>query len=149
MVFIARVVSKTGDGHLYLSCVFLLPLLDGDHGLTFVMAGLIAFAIELPVYFAAKHAIRRDRPQVAIASVTAMVVPPDRYSFPSGHAAAAMLFATVVASYYPTIAPVALAWALMVAASRVLLSVHFLTDVLVGIALGAGAATLAIGFLPS
>jgi undecaprenyl-diphosphatase len=57
-------------------------------------------------------------------------------SFPSGHAAAAFAEATTIASYYPNLRVPLYTWAAGVAASRVYLGRHYLTDVLVGSALG-------------
>jgi undecaprenyl-diphosphatase len=57
---------------------------------------------------------------------------PDRFSFPSGHSAAAMSVAVVYALAWPTLAPFLLPLALLVGFSRVRLGVHYPGDVLVG-----------------
>jgi hypothetical protein len=59
-----------------------------------------------------------------------------KFSFPSGHAAAAFAEATAIASYYPRLRVPLYAWATGVAASRVYLGRHYLTDVVVGSSLG-------------
>jgi hypothetical protein len=59
-----------------------------------------------------------------------------KFSFPSGHAAAAFAEASAFASYYPHLRVPLYAWATGVAASRVYLGRHYLTDVVVGSALG-------------
>jgi undecaprenyl-diphosphatase len=61
---------------------------------------------------------------------------PDRGSFPSGHTLHAVMAAIVTASLAPAIAPVFLLLALLIALSRVVLGVHYPSDVLAGAALG-------------
>jgi undecaprenyl-diphosphatase len=63
--------------------------------------------------------------------------PSDRYSFPSGHALNAFAIGSVVALAFPSPAAPVLLAATSVAASRVVLGLHFLSDVLAGSLLGA------------
>jgi undecaprenyl-diphosphatase len=60
----------------------------------------------------------------------------DHHSFPSGHAARVAALAIVLGSAYPAFALPLAVWALLVALSRVALGVHYLFDVIVGIAAG-------------
>jgi undecaprenyl-diphosphatase len=64
--------------------------------------------------------------------------PQDRYSFPSGHSARMGAIAIVVAAFYPHLALPSFGLALLVAACRVLVGVHYFTDVTVGLLLGLG-----------
>jgi undecaprenyl-diphosphatase len=75
-------------------------------------------------------------------------LPPDRYSFPSGHSARMGAIAVVVAARYPRLALPAFALALLVAACRVLVGVHYVTDVTVGLLLGWGGGAAALLFAP-
>ena len=59
---ISRLVSRTGDGPLYLLLALALLGLDGERGREFLLTGLQAFAIELPLYWLLKNSIRRERP---------------------------------------------------------------------------------------
>ena len=70
--------------------------------------------------------------------------PSDRFSFPSGHALNAFAIGSVIALAFPSVALPVLAVAASVAASRVVLGLHWLSDVLAG----ALAGTL-IGSVPS
>ena len=61
----------------------------------------------------------------------------DGYSFPSGHTMHAVSFAILYSSHVPAVIWIMVPFALLVAASRVILGLHYPTDVAVGGALGA------------
>lgn len=67
---------------------------------------------------------------------------PHDYSFPSGHAAGAFAFAAFVALRVPRWGAPALVFAALVAASRVVLGVHYPSDVIAGGVLGAAVGAL-------
>ena len=75
-----------------------------------------------------KRRVSRPRPAMAAAAVKV----PDRFSFPSGHAAAAASVALGYASAFPFLAIPLLFAGAIVGASRVVLGVHFPADVLAG-----------------
>ena len=104
--------------------------------LPFVMAGLIAFAMELSFYYIIKKNIRRPRPFRKISGINCLIAPPDEFSFPSGHTGAAFLMAFLIGAAFPILAIPALTWASLVGFSRVYLGVHYPTDVLAGMVLG-------------
>lgn len=141
---LSKLVSHTGDGHLYALFGLLAFLFDGVAGRSFLAVSLFAFVIELPIYWLAKNHFRRRRPQELSDLVTSFITPSDRYSLPSGHTAAAFLMATISSYFYPDLQVFVFVWAAMIASSRILLGVHFLTDVLIGMLLGIGSAQLAI-----
>lgn len=64
------------------------------------------------------------------------IASPGGNSFPSGHAAGSFAFAGFIAMIAPRWAPLAFAYAALVAASRCVLGVHYPSDVLVGALLG-------------
>lgn len=144
---IAKAVSHTGDGHLYVVIGLLAWSMDRTLGGLFLATGLAAFAMELPVYWVAKNSFRRRRPEEFSKQLISFITPSDRYSLPSGHTAAAFIMATLIGHFYPDIYAGALIWACLIGAARILLGVHFLTDVVIGAVLGTGAATGAIYLL--
>jgi undecaprenyl-diphosphatase len=78
-----------------------------------------------------KRTVGRPRPSRGVASI-ALVVEPDRFSFPSGHAAAAMSVAFIYASAHPLLALPLVVLAAGIGMSRVFLGVHYPGDVLIG-----------------
>ncbi|HKO15128.1 MAG TPA: phosphatase PAP2 family protein [Gemmatimonadaceae bacterium] len=78
-----------------------------------------------------KRTVARPRPSRAEQCRT-LVVDPDRFSFPSGHSAAAMSIAFMYALAYPAFAAPLIVMALLVGMSRVFLGAHYPGDVLVG-----------------
>lgn len=137
-------ISHSGDGHLYPVLGLLAWYLDKERGLWFLTAGLLAFAVELPIYWALKNGIKRRRPEELSALLPAFIVPSDRYSLPSGHTAAAFLMATLIEHFYPELAYAAFFWAGVIGSTRIFLGVHFFTDIVIGAALGSLCGELAI-----
>lgn len=146
---VSKAISHTGDGHLYLLLGLLAWGLDGNYGRQFFLIGIFAFAMELPIYWIVKNAVQRRRPQDYSPRLTAAITPSDRYSLPSGHTAAAFLMATLIGYFYPSLYPVALIWAGLIGGSRIVLCVHFLTDVVAGALLGYLSVVMAVTILGS
>ncbi|EFP98109.1 phosphatase PAP2 family protein [Vibrio caribbeanicus] len=138
MVRLSRAISHTGDGHLYAVVGLLAFLFGGEQGKTLLVVGLLAFSIELPVYWLAKNTFKRERPSEISQLIVSFITPPDRYSLPSGHSAAAFLMALNISHFYPQLTLFAFTWAVLIAFSRVVLGVHFLSDVVLGAVLGLG-----------
>mgnify|MGYP000247414691 FL=1 len=137
-------VSKTGDGYLYLVIALATIILSDEFSPDFFYTALAAFAVELPIYLILKNVVKRNRPFEKLVAFKSHISPSDKFSMPSGHSAAAFLFATVVASYFPTFAVFAYLWASLIALSRVLLGVHFPGDTIIGAALGVACAEFII-----
>lgn len=143
-VRVSRYVSRTADGPLYVACGLVFLLLQN-----WVMFKILAsaFAIERVLYFVFKSFFRRNRPAVAIPGFTSAIVPSDQFSFPSGHTSAAFLVACALSFAFPILAWFLYPWACCVGAARVMLGVHFPTDILAGGLLGHSVCLLVIGLI--
>ena len=104
--------------------------MSGD--MIFFHCVLKAFAIELPIYWLIKNSFKRERPR----NLPVFITPSDRYSLPSGHTAAAFLMAEVTSVFYPMMLWCVFIWAGCIGASRLLLGVHYLSDLVAGACLG-------------
>ena len=85
---------------------------------------------------ALKRRFRRARPCDAAPHPHFHVRPPDAFSFPSGHTMNAFAIATALALFFPFLAPALALLAVAIGASRVVLGLHFPSDVWAGAALG-------------
>ncbi len=147
MVFASRVLSHLGNGPYYLAIGLALFWFEPSYGSTFLTTGLIAFGIEVPLYLILKNLIKRDRPFIVDQELIPWLTPSDKFSFPSGHTAAAFVMAMLVHSYYPGFDLFAYLLASLIGAARIILGVHFPTDTLAGAALGTMSALIAINVI--
>lgn len=100
---------------------------------------LLLLGISHAVVQVVKRFAVRERPSVRL-SFSALISVPDRFSFPSGHACAAMAVAAAFSHAFPMLAVPLLVLASVIGWSRVALGVHYPGDVVVGqaIALASG-----------
>lgn len=143
LVKIAKAVSQSANGPLYLFLMLSLAARNQGTDALFLGSLLMGFVIERPIYFALKNLFRRNRPYVAL-NTQNFITPGDRFSFPSGHTSAAFLVATIAGSFHPMMAPALYFWATSVAMARVILGVHFPTDTLIGALMGTGLACISM-----
>ena len=97
---------------------------------------LTAFAIELIFYKFIKLYTTRRRPYQRYKIIENLVEPIDKFSFPSGHTAAATVAAMVFSYAFSWIIPVAVLVVILIGFSRIYLGVHYLSDVIIGFLLG-------------
>ena len=137
-------ISRLGDGAFWYALMLGLAALAGSEGriaaLHMGLTGLVAAAL----YRLLKRWTRRPRPFRAHAEIIAHVPPLDEFSFPSGHTLHAVCFTILALSYFPLLAPLLLPFMLLVAASRVVLGLHYPSDVLAASLIGVLLATTSL-----
>lgn len=138
----AKVVSRTADGYLFALAPAVLWLAGAQHIDRLLQLLTLSLCIQLPLYWLLKNGLRRRRPQEAFGGFQSLVVAADRFSFPSGHTAAAFLLATSLSLVYGGAFVGVFAWASAVAFSRVALGVHYPGDTLAGALMGIAVASL-------
>jgi len=132
--------SRLGNGWLWLATVPLL-VAGGTAGHRVLAAVAVSAGLANVVLVLVKGRVRRPRPGKVGWSRPREVepllyFPSDRYSFPSGHSLNAFAIGSVLTLAFPVLSLPLLVVAASVAASRVVLGLHFLSDVLAGSALG-------------
>jgi len=132
-----KTASRLGDGVIWYALMLALPLLYGAEGLRVAAVMLATGAVGLALYKFLKRTFVRERPFIRHAGISLAGAPLDRYSFPSGHTLHAVAFTWMAVAAFPALGIVLLPLALAIAASRVVLGLHYPTDVLVGALLGA------------
>lgn len=128
--------TRMGDGWLWAGIVLLI-LMFGD-GSRWQVAGAAVTAMlsSVLVFMGLKRLVSRKRPCDIEPHCWADLLPPDQFSFPSGHTMTAMAFALSLGYFYSIALVFVLPLAVVIGISRIVLGMHFLSDVLVGALLG-------------
>ena len=129
--------SRLGDGWLWYAIGLILLLFGGHSRFVAVGAATASAALSVVLFLQLKKLARRTRPCAIERCSWSTLLPPDQFSFPSGHSMTAFSVAVPLTLYYPSFEAGLLFCALSIAASRILLGLHFLSDVIAGSALGA------------
>jgi undecaprenyl-diphosphatase len=135
-----RTASRLGDGWAWLLAAGLLAA-SGRRGLEVLSAAAVSTALANALLLCAKRRFRRARPceraKPRHFDVDPLAwFPSDRFSFPSGHALNAFAIGSVIALAFPSLVVPVLGLATSVAASRVMLGLHWLSDVIAGALVG-------------
>jgi undecaprenyl-diphosphatase len=139
-----RVISWLGDGWIWYGVLLSLPGLYGAAGLRVAAHMVLTGAVGVLIYKLIKTRAVRERPYITHSAIQCVSAPLDRYSFPSGHTLHAVSFTLVLTSYLPEWAGPLAAFAMLIALSRVVLGLHYPTDVAAGALLGCALAMVSL-----
>src|SRR5262244_3892997 len=128
--------TRAGDGWLWYGLGAMLLIFGGAQRYAAVASAGSAAIAGIFVFKALKRLSQRPRPCQYEPHCWSKVLPPDKFSFPSGHTMTAFSIALVLTYFYPHLEFALIFLALSIALSRVVLGMHFLSDVLAGIILG-------------
>ncbi|HML15971.1 MAG TPA: phosphatase PAP2 family protein [Bryobacteraceae bacterium] len=124
--------TRGGDGWLWYAMGSVVALFGGSERFRALAAAVLAVSIGIVVFLVTKRAAGRKRPCALEPHCWATLLPPDQFSFPSGHTITAFAVAMSLGAYYPSMLMGLLFCAASVALSRILLGMHFLSDVIAG-----------------
>src|SRR5271154_2365368 len=129
--------TRGGDGWLWYAMGLVIALLGGSERFRALLAGVVAVSFGIVLFLKLKRAFGRKRPCALEPHCWATLLPPDQFSFPSGHTITAFAVMVALGMFYPMMLPGLFFCAVSVAVSRILLGMHFLSDVVAGGLLGA------------
>lgn len=131
-----RLASRLGNGVFWYALMGALVAWHGWEALPAVLHMIVAGLAGTLIYKWLKGATERPRPYQVCPNICCLTAPLDRFSFPSGHTLHAVVFSLVATAYYPTLGWLVWPFTALVAASRLVLGLHYMSDVLVGALLG-------------
>lgn len=132
---IATVLAHSGDSWFWLLALALLAIWGDGFWQARARFLIVAILTTAVVVMTIKFTVRRRRPEGEWGAIYRST---DPHSFPSGHAARAiMLGVAALVIGPPWLGATVVIWAPLVALARVAMGVHFLSDVLAGGLLGA------------
>jgi membrane-associated phospholipid phosphatase len=135
-------LAHSGDSWFWWAGLALLAWLGNTFWRPWALTLLVSIIGLAVVVLAVKFTIRRKRPEGEWGGFYRST---DPHSFPSGHAARAVLIAILAIGLGPAwLAVILCIWAPMVALARVAMGVHYLSDVVVGALVGGIAGGIAL-----
>ncbi len=132
-----RIVSRLGDGVLWYLLILGLPFVYGRPAVRPAIAMALTGIAGFLIYKWLKRTFVRKRPYMTHPGIDCAAAPLDYYSFPSGHTLHAVSFTWQAVAHFGELAWILVPFACLIAASRVVLGLHYPSDVLVGAVLGA------------
>ncbi len=140
-------VSLAGDGWLWYAIIAALPWWGGPTGGSAAARMIGVGLVDLLLYKIVKRWIARPRPFRSGEGFRECTRSLDEYSFPSGHTLHSVAFSFILTAYYPASAIFVWPMTLLIAASRIILGLHYPSDVIVGGLIGAATAAISFNLL--
>ncbi|AXI02244.1 phosphatase PAP2 family protein [Aquirhabdus parva] len=142
-----KLISRLGDGWFWYGLTLVILSIYGMHALPLLGQAWLTSITGLVIYKLLKHKTLRPRPYQVHQAVMLGERPLDHFSFPSGHTLHAVLFTVMLGTDFPVLLPILVPFMLLVALSRVILGLHYPTDVIMGAVIGATLSGLSLCFM--
>jgi undecaprenyl-diphosphatase len=140
-----QIASRLGDGVFWYTLMAALLVYHDSSAIRPVLHMVVVGLLCTLIYKWLKEKTLRPRPYEVFPVICVAMAPLDRFSFPSGHTLHAVSFSLIACHYYPALIPWLVPFAILVAASRLALGLHYPSDVLAGGFIGGMVATLSLG----
>jgi undecaprenyl-diphosphatase len=143
---VAGILAHSGDSWFWLVGLGIVWASGSSYWKSRALALMIGILVTALIVLAIKFTVRRRRPEGEWGNIYRRT---DPHSFPSGHAARAAMLVVMAANLGPPwLYMVLVPWALAVVLARVVMGVHYLSDVLAGAGLGLLIGALLVRLLP-
>lgn len=147
VVRVCGTVSRVGDGWLWYAIIACLPWAGGASGASAAVRMIGVGAVGIVLNRIIKHWIARPRPYRTCPGIRACTKTLDEFSFPSGHTMHSVAFSLILTVYYPMFALFVWPFTIAIAVSRIVLGLHYPSDVIVGAVIGATTAAVSFNLL--
>ena len=141
VAYFFKIISRLGDGLFWLTMLAGLWMLEGLFYLVQLLYLIMSGSIGTVIYKILKQKTTRPRPYQVHQVIVLGERPLDHFSFPSGHTLHAVMATVVLGNAVPALLVVMVPFTVMVALSRMVLGLHYPSDVIVGAVIGAGVAS--------
>ena len=136
-----KIISRLGDGAFWYAMVGLVWLIQGPQYTLQIIYIAVASTVGTLIYKVLKTKTVRPRPYQVHQVIRIGERPLDHFSFPSGHTLHAVMTTIVLGYVQPLLLVIMMPFTILVALSRMVLGLHYPTDVLVGAIIGATVAS--------
>jgi len=130
------IISRLGNGIFWYILMISLPFIYGLSAIIVILQMSVSGLVGVLIYKFIKNNTVRLRPYMVSDSIKLGAQPLDQFSFPSGHTLHAISFSNVLCFHYPEFILFLLPVTLLLAASRMILGLHYPSDVLAGALIG-------------
>ena len=130
-----RAITFTAEWWMYIGYALLLLMINHESAKEPIQMGIIAYSIHYPFYYVIKNVSKRKRPFERYEHIKKFIIPPDKYSLPSGHASASIITTLIILKFFPEL-NIIIIWPILASMSRIVLGVHYISDAIVGLFLG-------------
>jgi len=142
----SHIVNQLGNGWIYLALALVTLALLGPRALRPDFTALTAVGVSYLVYFPLKRLLGRVRPCDWDPALGGSVKALDIYSCPSGHCMTITAVGSVFSWVFPQVLPLAIGAIFVMGWTRLVLAHHYLSDLIVGAAIGATIAVVLCQF---
>ncbi|SPL69967.1 phosphatase PAP2 family protein [Acinetobacter stercoris] len=143
-----KIISRLGDGPFWYAMLIVVWYIQGIDYTLQILYVILAGSLGTAIYKFLKHKTVRPRPYQVHQVIILGERPLDHFSFPSGHTLHAVMATIVLGYILPLLLVVMLPFTILVALSRMVLGLHYPTDVMVGAIIGATVASAIIMVAP-
>jgi undecaprenyl-diphosphatase len=143
-----KIISRLGDGWFWYAGLLVMWFVQGLQYYWQMLYVILAMLSATTIYKLLKQKTLRPRPYQVHQAVVLGERPLDHFSFPSGHTLHAVMLCILIGYIVPAMLVLLLPFTLLVAVSRVILGLHYPSDVMAGATIGAVLAAFFIAVAP-